>query len=126
VAPSGTVKSVTRAFLKLYERKKIFEKIFKASLSPDVTVDVPPFNGTLREAPVSLETLREFIAILWAKYQSLEKRAHKASVLDAITTTLGVHRKSALRLMNAAKSYCQMLWMSLRRLPELYPRIRAS
>ena len=53
---------------------------------------------------MSLETLREFILILWAKYQSLEKRKDKAAVLDAITTTLGIHRKSALRLMNAGKA----------------------
>lgn len=97
------MKSVTLAFLRLYERKDIFEKILKASLSPDVTLKVPPTKEQLRETPVSLETLREFISLLWAKYQSLQRRADKAAILDAITTTLGIHRKSALRLMNATK-----------------------
>lgn len=98
------MKSVTGGLRLLYEHRRVIEEVFKASLGPDVTLDVPANREHQEVPPVSLETLREFIFILWAKYQSLTSRKEKAAVLDAITTTLGIHRKSALRLMTAGKA----------------------
>ena len=98
------MKSFTGGLRLLYEHRRLIEEVLKASLGPDVTLDVPANREHQEVPPVSLETLRDFILILWAKYQSLTSRKEKAAVLDAITTTLGIHRKSALRLMTAGKA----------------------
>jgi hypothetical protein len=51
---------------------------------------------------VSIDAVREYVALLWRRYQALKRREDKAQVLDEICRNLGIHRKSALRLMNAA------------------------
>jgi hypothetical protein len=65
----------------------MFEGIFRGALGSDVTLVVPAIKKTSLGEPVSLKTLREFIAILWAKYQSLKKNADKGAVLDTMQLT---------------------------------------
>ncbi len=50
---------------------------------------------------VSFQAVREYIALLWRRYQGLKTREEKSEVLDEICRNLTVHRKSALRLMRA-------------------------
>lgn len=50
---------------------------------------------------VSLDAVRQYIALLWRRYQSLERREEKSVVLDELCRNLRIHRKSAIRLMTA-------------------------
>jgi hypothetical protein len=50
---------------------------------------------------VSLDAIRQYIALLWRRYQRLKIRQEKSEIIDEICRNLEVHRKSALRLMNA-------------------------
>lgn len=49
---------------------------------------------------VTIEAIREYLALLWGQYQELKLREEKSLVLDEICRNLRIHRKSALRLMN--------------------------
>lgn len=48
---------------------------------------------------MTIQAKREYISILWNWYRQAEKRADKSRLLDEISRNLGIHRKSALRLM---------------------------
>ena len=48
---------------------------------------------------VSTQALREYLAVVWQKYQ-LASKDSKSSILDELVRNLGIHRKSAIRLMN--------------------------
>lgn len=48
---------------------------------------------------MTIQAKREYIAMLWALYRQAQKRADKGRLLDEISRNLGIHRKSALRLM---------------------------
>lgn len=50
---------------------------------------------------VSIQAVREYLALLWRRYQGLKVREEKSAVLDEICRNLKIHRKSALRLMGA-------------------------
>ena len=52
-------------------------------------------------SPVSIQAIREYIALLWKRYQGLKERHEKSEVLDEICRNLKIHRKSALRLMRS-------------------------
>lgn len=53
---------------------------------------------------MSIGAVREYITLLWKRYQTLKLREDKALVLDEIERNLGVHRKSATRLMRAKRA----------------------
>lgn len=48
-----------------------------------------------------IEAKREYIALLWRKYREARTRESKKLILDEICRNLGIHRKSATRLMCA-------------------------
>jgi hypothetical protein len=50
---------------------------------------------------VGLDAVRQYIALLWRRYQSLKCREDKSIVLDELCRNLQIHRKSAIRLMTA-------------------------
>ena len=52
---------------------------------------------------MSLEAVREYLALLWKRYQVLSSREERSIVLDEICRNLKIHRKSAIRLMKAAQ-----------------------
>jgi hypothetical protein len=52
-------------------------------------------------ALVSIQSVREYIALLWKRYQGLRTREEKSEVIDEICRNLKIHRKSAIRLMVA-------------------------
>lgn len=49
---------------------------------------------------MSGQTVREYLAHLWRKYQEIKGRSDRSVVIDEICRNLSVHRKSAVRLMN--------------------------
>jgi len=56
-------------------------------------------NETLETCPVSTQAVREYLAHVWKIYQG-SLRGEKAKILDELARNLGIHRKSATRLMN--------------------------
>ena len=50
---------------------------------------------------VTTDAVRQYIALLWKRYQTLKTRQEKSDVLDELCRNLSRHRKSALRLMNS-------------------------
>jgi hypothetical protein len=52
-------------------------------------------------APVSIQAVREYLALLWKRYQVLARREERSEVLDEICRNLGINRKSAIRLMRS-------------------------
>ena len=50
---------------------------------------------------MSIQAVREYIALLWRRYQDLKVREDKSIVLDELCRNLKIHRKSALRLMGS-------------------------
>lgn len=48
---------------------------------------------------VTLPAIRQYLALLWERYQGLKSKEEKCEVLDEICRNLGVHRKSAIRWM---------------------------
>jgi hypothetical protein len=50
---------------------------------------------------VTVDAVRQYIALLWARYQTLKLRVDKAQLLDELCRNLDIHRKSAIRLMNS-------------------------
>jgi len=71
-------------------------------------------------ALVSIQAVREYIALLWGRYQELVSREDKGEVLDEICRNLKIHRKAANRLMRAGKA------PSLKRGPTKVPSRRYS
>jgi hypothetical protein len=52
---------------------------------------------------VTLQSVREYLALLWERYQWLKLREEKGEVLDEICRNLKVHRKTANRWMRGKK-----------------------
>lgn len=52
---------------------------------------------------MSITAIREYIALLWEKYQEA-KKVGKIEILDELCRNLNIHRKSATRLMTAKSS----------------------
>lgn len=48
---------------------------------------------------MTYQAVREYIALQWKRYQEAVSREQKSRILDELSGTLGVHRKSAIRLM---------------------------
>jgi hypothetical protein len=48
---------------------------------------------------VTIQTKREYIALLWDLYRQARKRSDKSRLLDQICQMLEMHRKSAIRLL---------------------------
>jgi hypothetical protein len=48
---------------------------------------------------VGLDAVRQYLSLLWRRYQRLRRREDKSVVLDEIVRNLCIHRKSATRLM---------------------------
>ena len=71
----------------------------KQPLSPNVTLLLQDKKKNKGEEPMGIEAVREFITVLWMKYQVLTSRDEKRQILDSICITLGIHRKAANRLM---------------------------
>ena len=79
----------------------MFRILARGHQDPDVTVKLPNENGTITECDVSLDAVREFIALMWAKYQGLASKTEKACIIDAVVLALSMNRKAAIRLLNA-------------------------
>jgi hypothetical protein len=47
---------------------------------------------------VSTQAVREYLELLWTQYQKASK-ALRSSILDELQRNIGIHRKSATRLM---------------------------
>jgi hypothetical protein len=54
-----------------------------------------------KEQDVPIQARREYLAIVWARYQEARTRAEKGSLLDEIVKNTGLHRDHAGRLMRA-------------------------
>ncbi|NBW42018.1 hypothetical protein EBR25_13605 [bacterium] len=52
------------------------------------------------EIPVPHSSKRDYLALLWCRYNNSNTRAEKSKILDEICRNLGYHRNSSLRLMN--------------------------
>ena len=50
------------------------------------------------DEPVSTQTIREYLECLWKQYQKADRKT-RGAILDEISRNLGIHRKSATRLM---------------------------
>ena len=49
---------------------------------------------------MSYQAVKEYLALLWGKYQ-VANRKRKGAILDEVVENLGLHRKAAIRLMNS-------------------------
>src|SRR6056300_977149 len=55
----------------------------------------------LEEILVSSQAVREYLRLLWKKYQGANKKC-KGMILDEICRNLDMHRKAAIRMMNSS------------------------
>jgi len=61
-------------------------------------------NLSLQEAGlVSIQAVREYVSVLWGQYQVAGRRL-RSQILDELERNLGIHRKSANRLMLAKRA----------------------
>lgn len=79
-------------------KKRTWPLCISATGSLELLLDQKKQNSEGND--VSLEAIRDFIAHMWTKYQSTMSKILKSQYLDAVCTVLGIHRKSAIRLMN--------------------------
>lgn len=56
-------------------------------------------NNFTKDQDVPIQARREYLAIVWARYQSATRRSEKSALLDEICANTGMHRDSASRIM---------------------------
>ena len=78
------------------------------------------------EAPVTHLSTRDYLSLLWSRYNGSNTRTEKSMILDEICRNLGYHRNFSLRLMRrpAGRKMREMVphWLcfdeeQLRRIP---------
>jgi hypothetical protein len=62
--------------------------------------EVTKNSPIILEVPVPVSSKRDYIAILWNNYRLAKSRVEKSLILNEICRNLGLHRQSAIRLMN--------------------------
>lgn len=78
----------------------MFEVLARGRQDSGVTIKLLKIDGTITECDVSLNAYREFIRLLYGKYQ-VASSAERSRILNAIVLARGCHRKTAIRLMTA-------------------------
>ena len=99
VPSSYTTECVTEAVKEILEGMESIDDPKIEPRSPNVTLLLQDNSKNKGEKPVGIEAIREFITVLWIKYQAVQSRGEKSKILDSICVTLDVHRKAAIRLM---------------------------
>ena len=58
-------------------------------------------NNFTKDQDVPIQARREYLAIVWARYQAAVRRSEKSALLDEICANTGMHRDSASRVMRS-------------------------